>query len=526
MTRRIVVAGLLHETNTFSPVATPLEAFFSRARKPSPGVSPLIGADDAIALYGEANVGFAGFLKVARAAGAEVVAPLYANAAPSAPASRATFDVMAGAIVDAVAAGCDAVMLDLHGAMVVEGIDDGEAELLARIRRVAPDVPIAVALDFHANIGPGLAARADIITGYRTYPHIDMALTGERAGRTLIAMLDGKVKPVLVHGWLPMLTHMNRHSPQFQPMRDIMNHANAAEDGGKVLNASVFGGFPLADIPFAGLSTIVVADAIAAGGVDAARAQAQALSDALCEQAWSRRAEFVFDIEPLAATVARGKEVRARADASGRPHRPIVFADHSNNTASGGSVDTMESVAEILAQGLQRVVAGPICDPATVAALIDAGVGAQVELDVGGRVDAPSIGRKGKPLRLSGTVRAITDGSFRITGPMMTGLTVHCGRTAVLDVGPLRLVVAENRVEPVDLGVFTHCGIDPLAADYILVWSRQHFRAGFEPIAEEVMMLAGPGVCSSDYAQFPFARLSRPIYPIDQQAQPHAPAGG
>ncbi|MEZ5740723.1 MAG: M81 family metallopeptidase [Burkholderiaceae bacterium] len=518
MTRRIVIAGMLHETNTFSPVATPLEAFFSRARAVRKGADPIIGGDDAIKLYGSANVGFAGFLAQARDAGAEVVVPMFANSNPSAPCSAQTYDTMADTIVAAVRGGCDAVMLDLHGAMVAEGYDDGEAELLRRIREIAPDVPIAVALDFHANISPALIERANVVTGYRTYPHVDMALTGERAGRTLLAMLDGRVDPVMTHGWLPMMTHMNQHSPQFQPMKDIMGRAIAAESGGQVLNASVFGGFPLADIPFTGLSVVVVSDALKHGGREAALAASRQFNDSLCDQAWERRAEFVFPLEPLADTVARAKALRAQARADKRAHKPIVLADHSNNTASGGSVDTMESVAEILAQGLTNVIAGPICDPRTVAALIDAGVGQQVTLDVGGRVDAPSIKRKAVPLNMTGTVRAITDGAFMVTGPMMTGVTVNCGRTVVLDVGPLKLVIAENRVEPYDLGVFRHCGLEPLHADYILLWSRQHFRAGFEAIAEQVLMMAGPGVCSSDYSLFPYKHLHRPIYPLDTDA--------
>ncbi|MEZ5653823.1 MAG: M81 family metallopeptidase [Burkholderiaceae bacterium] len=517
MAQRIVIAGMLHETNTFSPVQTPLGAFFSRARPLAAGTDPIIRGDQAIAMAGGANVAFAGFLKLAREAGAEIDVPMFANSSPSAPASAQTFDIMAETIVAAVRRGCDAIMLDLHGAMVAEGIDDGEAELLRRIREVAPEVPIAVALDFHANISPAFIERADVVTGYRTYPHVDMALTGERAGRTLLRMLAGEVTPEIEFAWLPMLTHMNRHSPQFQPMRDIMNRAIAAERDGTVLNASVFGGFPLADIPFAGLSVVVVGDARDRGSAGG-KTRARALADELADEAWRRREEFVFELEALDQTVARARTLREQCRADGRPHKPIVLADHSNNTASGGSVDTMESIEQVLAAGLDNVVAGPICDPQTVAALIEAGVGATVELPVGGRVDAPSIGRCARPLSLSGTVRAITDGSFRVTGPMMTGMTVNCGRTVVLDTGPLRLVIAENRVEPFDLGVFTHCGIDPLAADFIVLWSRQHFRAGFEPIAEQVLMLAGPGVCSSDYSLFPFRRVRRPIYPLDVDA--------
>jgi microcystin degradation protein MlrC len=502
MARRFVIAGMLHETNTFSPVATPLASFFSRAAALDPAGGPMLTGRRAIDAYAGTNIAFAAFLKAAADVGGEVEVPVYANASPSAPTDQRSFDMMADAIVAAVAKGCDAVMLDLHGAMVVQGHDDGEAELLRRIRAVASDVPIAVALDFHGNLSPALVARANIITGYRTYPHVDMGETGKRAAATLMAMLAGKVKPVTLQRWLPMLTHMNQHSPMFQPMKDIMGRAIRMEADGEVLNASVFGGFPLADIPWAGLSVIVVGDDGKPGG----RALAQARCDELADLAWARRAEFVYRPDPLPTTIA---QARALTD------YPIVLADHGNNTASGGSADTMESIAEALRQGLDGIMAGPICDPATVAAMIEAGVGAGVTLAVGGRVDMPSIGRKAVPLTLTGTVRAITDGQFTITGPMMTGVRVSCGRTAVLDTGRLQLVISEERTEPVDLGVFTHCGLDPLRAKYLMIHSRQHFRAGFQPIASTILMAAGPGVCSSDYDQFPYRNLRRPIYPLD-----------
>ncbi len=511
MARRFVVAGMLHETNTFSPVATPLAAFFSRAAAIDPAQGPMLTGQHAIDAYAGTNIAFAAFLEAARAAGAEVDVPVYANASPSAPTDRAAYDTMAGAIVASVARGCDAVLLDLHGAMVAEGFDDGEAELLRRIREVAPQVPIAVALDFHGNLSPELVARADVITGYRTYPHVDMGETGERAARSLLARLDGKARPFTVHRWLPMLTHMNQHSPMFQPMKDIMARAIRMESGGEVMNASVFGGFPLADIPWAGLSVVVVGDAARPGGREAA----QACCDELAAMAWERRADFVYRPDPLEETIAQAGRLR---------DWPVVIADHGNNTASGGSADTMETIAEAVRQGLDGIIAGPIRDQATVAALIDAGVGARVTLPVGGRVDMPSIGRKAVPLTLSGTVRAITNGQFTVTGPMMTGVRVSCGRTAVLDTGRLQLVVSEERVEPMDLGVFTHCGLDPLRARYIIIHSRQHFRAGFEPIAKTILMAAGPGVCSSNYGQFPFRRLSRPIYPLDPEAVPRPAA--
>lgn len=505
MGRRFVVAAMLHETNTFSPVPTPLASFFPAGPGSSDGGDVvLLAGQAAIDAYAGTNVAFAAFLDAARATGAEVEVPLFANAQPSAPTDRLAFDTMCGAIVAAVARGCDAVFLDLHGAMVVEGFDDGEAELLRRIREVAPEVPIAVALDFHGNLSPGLVERAEVITGYLTYPHVDMGQTGERAARSLMALLEGRARPRVIHRWLPMLTDVNLHSPMFEPMKTIMDRAIEMEANGEVLNASVFGGFPLADIPWAGLSIVVVADS----ADPAALARGQACCDELAALAWARREGFVYHPEPVAVTIGKARAIDAR---------PVVLADNGNNTASGGSADTMETVAEALAQGLTDIIAGPICDPATVAALIEAGVGATISRAIGGQTDMPSIGRKGRPLMLTGIVRAITDGEFTVTGPMMTGVRVQCGRTVVLDTGPLKLVIAERRCEPFDLGVFTHCGLDPLRARYIILWSRQHFRAGFEPIAAAVLRSAGPGVCSSDYASFDYRSLRRPIFPIDAE---------
>jgi microcystin degradation protein MlrC len=166
-------------------------------------------------------------------------------------------------------------------------------------------------------------------------------------------------------------------------------------------------------------------------------------------------------------------------------------------------------------QGLKDVVAGPICDPACVAEMIKAGVGADVTLQLGGKIDMPAMGLKGKPLKVTGKVKAITDGQFVVTGPMATGVTIRMGRTAVLDTGKMQIVVSEKRSEPFDLGVFTHCGIDPRRKKYVLIKSRQHFRAGFEPIARHIVMCDGDGCTASDLKLFKYTKIKRPLYPFD-----------
>ncbi len=490
---RLVLATMRHETNTFSPLPTPLRAFGPKA------------GDKAIDIYRGTNNPIAAYIDLAEREDAEYVVPLIANAAPSGKVEQAAFDEMSDRICEAVSMGCDGIMLDLHGAMVTEGHDDGEGELLRRIRAIAPEVPIAVALDFHTNLTPVMIANATVITGYCTYPHIDMAETGRRAGETLLRAMAGEVNPVMLWHSLPMLTHMLRQTPLDQPMKDIMDRAMAAEAAGEVLNASVFGGFPLADIPHVGLGAIVVGDgdAVAAGN----------LLDELMDTAWQRREDFVFEIEPVETSLNRARELDGG---------PIILVDHGDNCGAGGPQDNMEVLDEVLRLGLEDVVAGPIWDPDSVARMIDAGVGAEVSLQLGGRTDSPAMQLDGRPIAVSGTVKCITDGRFIVTGPMATGSPMNMGRTAVLRTGSVDIVVSERRYEPFDTGCFTHAGIDPSAKRYVLIKSRQHFRAGFGPIAKHVVLVAGPGVCSSDYAAFPFKNLRRPIYPLDPDASRNA----
>lgn len=490
---RFVIALMRHETNTFSPIATPLSAFNRGST-----AGPLYG-DDAVRACQGTNSAAAAFIDLVRHQGDEFVMPLMANAVPSGMVTAQAFESMAASIVEAVGAGCDAVMLDLHGAMVAEGYPDAEGELLARIRAAAPEVPIAVSLDFHANFSAALVDNATVIAGYCTYPHVDVYETGARAARTLMAALRGEARPVLLWRTLPMLTHMLRQTPRAQPMKDIMERAMAAERDGEVLNASVFGGFPLADIPHTGLAVVIVADA---ARVDAGRR----LLDELCGMAWERRADFVFPIEPMEESIARAKTLT---------QGPVVLVDHGDNCGAGGPTDEMTVLGEVLRQGLEGVVAGPFWDPGAVAELIAAGVGQSVTLDVGGKTDMPALDLKGRPLRLSGRVQCITDGNYQVTGPMFTGMKLSLGRTVVLDVAGTLVVICEKPQEPFDTGVFTHAGIDLSRRRYILIKSRQHFRAGFEPIASEIVLVAGPGVCSSDYSQFPFRNLRRPIYPLE-----------
>src|SRR5258708_4751928 len=304
---KLVLAMMMHETNTFSPVPTPLASF-----------RPLQG-EAAIEEFKDTTSQLGGFLHVAREAGAEIVLPVAGGAHASGYVERAAYEDMAEAIVGAVRGGCDAVFLALHGAMVAEHVDDGEGELLRRLRAVAPRVPIAVGLDFHSHMTAAMVDHATVIAGYCTYPHVDMGDTGQRAGRT---MLRAEIEPVMVWGSLPMMTSTLVHAPSRQPMKDVMDMAMAAEASGAVLNASVFGGFPHSDIPHVSLSTVIVCDRRADAGL--------ALRDRLLAMAWARREEFLYRGAPLADQVAHAPTLS---------EGPIVLVDHAHNPPSAATHD-------------------------------------------------------------------------------------------------------------------------------------------------------------------------------------------
>ena len=253
--KRFVTAVFSHETNTFSSIPTPMEAF----GRYTGGTGPVSG-DEALAAYRGTNSPVAAYIDLAEEEGAELDFAIAAQAVPSGCAEDTVLEHVAEAIISAVRAGCDALFLDLHGGMVTKGYEDPEGELLRRVREIAPDLPICVAFDFHTNMSRATADNATVITGYRTYPHIDTYETGERAGRTLLRALKGEVEPVILWQSLPLLTHLNCQTPSRQPMKDIMNKAIAAEADGRVLNASVLGGWPLSDIPHVGVHGVIVAD--------------------------------------------------------------------------------------------------------------------------------------------------------------------------------------------------------------------------------------------------------------------------
>jgi len=491
--KKLVLAQMKHETNTFSPVPTPLSRF-TRA-----GGLPLEGGD-AVRAFRGTGTGLGALIALAEETGARYELPVAASAWPSGPVDDEAFDYVAARIVSAVRDGCDALLLDLHGAMVTQSHDDGEGELLRRVREAAPGLPVGVVLDMHANVSPTMARHATAIAGYHTYPHVDMHEAGLRAARPIAAMLDGAAAPAMAFGTRPMLPHIMRQASLDEPNHAIQARAAQMEAEG-ALAASFFTGFPHADHSHAGVSAVVV--------TRDDPAQARHWCEELLDMAWQAREAFVYTPEPLAQSLRRAAGMGGGAG-------PVVLLDHYDNTSSGGTMDTMDVLAGIVEAGLEDVAAFAVYDPQAVAEAAAAGVGTTVTLALGGKLAMPAIGLPGRPYTLTARVKRIVDGKYRNAGPMSRGEPVDMGRCAVLDTGRVEIAVISQRVEPHDIAAFQVLGIDPAARRYLMLKSRVHWRAGLGALASGVVECAGSGVCTSDYGQLQFRCLRRPMYPLDR----------
>ena len=490
---RVGIAQMSHETNTFSPVITDL-ARFSGGRD-----TPLAG-EAALRVYRGTGSCLGGYIGVAEARGHELVMGIAAGAPPSGPVEDDAFEFMCEHIVG-LAGQCDALLLDLHGAMVTRSHDDGEGELLRRIRAAAPELPVAVSLDMHANITAAIVEHATIIAGYHTYPHVDMDSTAERAATIFFDALESGARLCMRWGNAPMLPHVMRQGTDDYPNRELQKRAVEMETG-EALAVSLFTGFPHADIHDAGLSVVAVTDA----DDDAA----QRCVDELLDQAWNDRQAFVYELEPLETSMSRAQ---ALADEPG--DGPVLLLDHYDNTASGGTMDTMDVLAAVLEAGLEDVAMFGVFDPEAVAAMEVAGIGAEVELALGGKLDMPALSRPNRPLTVTGRVKLLSEGRFPATVAMSRGLTMNMGHCGVLQVGGVDVVVVSRHVEPYDPGCFRSLGIEPLARRFIVLKSRIHYRVGFRDLVKATVECAGLGVCTSDYSDITFENVRRPIFPLD-----------
>lgn len=475
--KRLAVARLWHEGNSFSPVPTTLEQFQNRewvegeaARDFYRGTNTEIGAAVAFAA---ANPGW------------EVVFLRCAAAPPGGPVLDEDFDRIRYEIVRGLRGGrWDAVYVSLHGAMVTLARPRPELELMQAIRAEIGRTPLAASFDLHANLGPELMGCLDIAVGYKSYPHTDMAETGARALKLLDGLAAGRIRPHPVLLKLPViLTSFNMRTTE-GPMAEVVAMARDCERRPGILDASVFGGFAYGDSPDAGPTVLVTGD----GDPEIARRAAEALRDAL----WQRRHRFETSLPGAGDGLAR-----ALAAAPGL----VAVLDPADNPLSGGIGDTPGLLRALIeARPPVPTVFAFLWDPALVARAHAAGVGAEFAARLGGRVTEAF----GPPVESTVRVRRLTDGRFRNTGPMETNLPVDLGRTAVLDINGIRVIVTETCQSPNDPAYFALHGIDLEATRLLCAKAKNHFRAAFGPLCSAIIEIDAPGPASPDLSRYRF----------------------
>jgi microcystin degradation protein MlrC len=492
---RIAIGGFQHETNTFAP-SKATYAHFERG-----GGWPALQRGDALLDTMVArNLPIAGFIEHAKGSQDTLVPTAWAATEPSAHVTADAFERIAAMIVEGMSsARADAVYLDLHGAMVCEHTDDGEGELLARVRRtVGERVPIVASLDSHANMTQRMFDCADALVAYRTYPHVDMAETGARAAHHLLARLDGLVKPSLAVRRIPFLIPLSSQCTMLEPARSI--YAELARlEGGAVPTLSFATGFPAADFPECGPAVW------AYGRSDAA---ARAACDAIADRIEAREADFA--IEPLDARAAVAEAARLGRGAT----KPVVIADTQDNPGAGGDSDTTGMLRALVDARAERAAIGIMVDADAAAAAHRVGVGRDITLALGGR-SWPAADR---PFEATFRVEALSDGNVQCTGPFYRGARMTLGLAAQLRIGGVRIVVASVKTQLADQALFRFVGIEPTEHSILVVKSSVHFRADFTPIAHAILVAKAPGPMIADPGEFAWRRLApgirlRPLGP-------------
>jgi microcystin degradation protein MlrC len=448
------------------------------------------------------NAGLAGFIDVANAKGWELVPTISCGASPSAHVTKDAFERIVPVIVEGIAAAgkIDAVYLDLHGAMVTEHLDDGEGEILARVRQViGKDLPLVSSLDLHAKVTPEMIEHADALIAYRTYPHVDMADTGRACAMHLALLLQSKQKLAKAFRQLPFLIPISWQCTNDQPTKGIYEKLAALESDA-VPTLSFAPGFPAADFEHCGPSVFAYGKT---------QADADAAADAVSKIIVGHEDDFDGKIYSPDEGVQYAMELAKTAN------KPIVIADTQDNPGAGGDSDTTGMLRALVRNKAQKAATGVIYDPESAKAAHAAGAGATVTLALGGKSGIPGDA----PYQETFIVEKLSDGKFVAPGPYYGGRDMDMGPSAALRIGDVRVVVSSHKAQLADQSMYRYVGIEPTEQSILVNKSSVHFRADFEPIAETLLICAAPGAMPADTAVLPWTRLRPGI-----RLKPNGPA--
>ena len=482
---RIAIGGFQHETNTFAPSLATLAEFETGDEWPE--LTTGSGLPDRVRGM---NLPIAGFIDEAERSGHLLLPTTWGSAPPSSYVTEHAYEHIARLILDGLRAvrPFDAVYLCLHGAMVAEHLEDGEGELLRRVRSlVGADIPVVASLDFHSNTTPEMMERASALVGYRTYPHIDMADTGRRTARYLGGLLKGSGAVHKAFRQLPFMIPLTWQCTTSEPMRSIIAMRDELE-GAEVPSLTVTAGFPAADIHHCGPSLF---------GYGRSRAAVERAIDKIAREIERRESEFEGVLHSPDDGVRRAIEIASAAS------RPVVIADTQDNPGAGGDSDTNGMLRALVSHDAPRAALGMMVDPEAALAAHAVGAGSAINIALGGKSGIPGDA----PFEAEFKVEQVGDGQFAGTGPMYGGAHMNLGPMASLRIRDIRILVGSRKAQLADQAMYRHCGIEPTTRKIIVNKSSVHFRADFEPIASEVLICLAPGPMAADPGALPWTRL-------------------
>ena len=489
---RVAIGGILHETHTFMEKGTTLADFAAQS---------LHFGDDLLASMRGARSGIGGMIDRALECDWQLLPTLYAAAMPAGVVTEAAYRKLLSELTNRLAQRMplDGLLLALHGAMVAEGELDAEADIVAQARAIVGDgVPIVVLLDMHGNISPRLVELADVLLAYDTNPHIDAYARGLDAAEIMARLLRRELQPTSAYARPALLLPAQSTGTEAAPLSSV--HARAAEikADDKVISIAVMAGFAYADTPFTGPSIIATTD----NQPQLAQNYAKELSDLLYRHRQSAQPTFLQS----AAAVAEAQRFTGG---------PVILVDSADNIGGGTTGDGADALAAMLAQNIQEGTI-VLADPEAVDLCCRAGLGTERTLAVGGKVDD----WHGKPVSVTGVVRALSDGVFECELPdnhfaSFYGDTVHMGRSVWLRAGGVNILLTERKTPPLDLAQLRHIGINPETQSMIVVKSAVAWRAAYLPIASATIEMDTAGLCSANLSRFPYQNLKRPVFPLD-----------
>ena len=488
---RIAIGGIVHETNTYAVESfgmTELDAFDVRR-------------GDAVLRYEGTRTFTGGMIAAGHDGGHDLVPVLHASAQPSGTINAAVYRGLADELVDGIrtALPVDAVVIHSHGAGIVDGIDDLEADLGAAIKAViGPDVPLLTTLDLHGSITEEMNEVYDLMLGVYDYPHVDMYERGVEAIEAAVRIVSGEWQPTTHVERLPLL--LPTSTTGASPAADFRRRCLDIGDEPGMIRAAFFHGFPYTDIPQAGASIVVTSNNDPA----LARRHAQALA----AEVWDRREDFRN--ETLTPDVALRQASTIIAERGG----PVVVNDTADNTGGGSPGDATHVLRALLEADVERACFGFIYDPDVAQQAHRAGPGSTIDVRLGGKHDE----LHGAPLELSVYVKTLSDGRFVYTSPMLAGVQANYGPMARLQIGGkggVDVLVGSTRSQVFDPEVFALHGIDVTTYDLVVLKSSQHFRAGFAEVATEIFTADSPGLTTQRVENFEHARADGPRWPHD-----------